>query len=183
MNAVDYLKLWEKHEVWKRLTNAKHQERFRRITSFLEGETFIDIGCAYGHSTYHLKSMMGGKWTGVDFDRSAVIKAKKLFPDIDFICLPDTAQIKTLPLFDGVVCSEVIEHVEHDQRLVDGLVSITGKMLVMTTPCKKVSSKGHLRVYSEEMLFKLFDNYRFNCIKHYPFFYVVCNKEGQNAGS
>lgn len=178
MNATDYLKLWEKHEVWKRLTNAKHQERFRRITSFLKGETFIDIGCAYGHSTYHLKKMVGGKWTGVDFDQTAIAKAKKLFPNINFIYLPDTAQIKTLPLFDGVVCSEVIEHVEHDQRLVDNLIAITGEVLVITTPSKKVKSKGHLRVYNVEMLFRLFENHpTFYCIEYHPFYYVVYDRK------
>jgi len=177
MNATDYLKLWEKHKVWERLACAKHQERFRKITSFLKGKTFVDVGCAYGHSTHYMKKMIGGGWTGIDFDKRAIKKAKELFPDIDFKYLPNIDQLKSLPIYDNVVCSEVIEHVENDQLLVDNLISITGKNLVITTPLKKVNSKGHLRLYNEEMLLKLFKNYsRFECIKAYPFYYMILRK-------
>lgn len=177
MNAEDYLKLWEKHQVWKGLKSAKHQERFRRITSFLRGKTFVDVGCGFGHSTYHMKKMIGGEWIGVDFGKRAVEQARINFPDIDFLYLSDIDRIKTLPTFDSVVCSEVIEHVEDDQLLIDSLIAITGKTLVITTPSKKVKSEGHLRLYTVEMLFELFkDNPTFCCIKYHPFFFVLYEK-------
>jgi len=174
MNATEYLKHWKRKKVWKRLEVAVHQNRFRKISSFLTGRTFIDVGCAYGHSTHHLKKMTGGSWTGIEFDADAAIKARGLFPDIPFIYLSDTDKIQTLSPFDGVVCSEVIEHVEHDQRLVDNLVAITGKTLVVTTPCAEVDDPGHLRLYTEEALSGLFKKHGpVECVKTSRFFYIV----------
>ena len=75
--------------------------------------------------------------------------------------------------FDGVVCSEVIEHVEKDQELVNGLIAITKKVLVITTPDREVNDPGHLRVYDKGMLEALFCGQRFKIHRIKPFFYVV----------
>ena len=177
MDAETYIDLWEKHKVWTHLEWPKHQERFRMIASFLRGEALADISCAFGHSTNYLKAMKGGKWTGVDFSAKAVDKAKENFPDIDFLYLAGIEHLKDLPQFDGVVCSEVIEHIEDDKTLIDGLISITKKTLVITTPCKRVSSVGDLRVYNEKMLSALFGEYpNVEYRKKDPFYYVVIKK-------
>lgn len=178
MNAKEYLEQhWIKNKVWKRLLVPVHQERFRMIASYLEGKTFADVGCAIGHSTFELSKKKVGKWTGIEFDLNAVLQARQMFPDIDFEYEADTGKLYRLNKFDGVVCSEVIEHVEHDQRLVDNLVSITEEVLVITTPCVKVNDPGHLRVYTEAMLKGLFKGHGpIEIKKTRRFFYVVFKK-------
>lgn len=179
MNATEYLEQhWIKRKVWKRLLVPLHQERFRMIASYLEGKTFADVGCAVGHSTFELSKKKPGDWTGIEFDVSAILKAKEMFPDIKFQYIANTGLLHTLPKYDGVVCSEVIEHAEHDQRLVDNLVAITGRTLVLTTPCVKVNDPGHLRVYTEEMLTGLFKGHGpIEINKTKRFFYVVYKRK------
>ena len=121
---------------------------------------------------------MPGTWTGIEFDATAIIKAKGFFPDIKFRHIADTGELHNLPKYDGVICSEVIEHVEHDQRLVDNLVAITRRMLVITTPCYEVDDPGHLRLYTEKMLRQLFKAHgEIEILKTRRFFYVVWRRK------
>ena len=90
MNAVDYLKEWEKHEVWNVYSTAKHRERFQRVSCLLAGSTFIDVGCAFGHSTHILASLRDGTWAGLDFWEEAVLEAKSCSPGSIFIIAQTT---------------------------------------------------------------------------------------------
>ena len=189
MDAEEYLTThWIKHKVWRNLTREKHQERFRTICSFLEGKTFIDVGCACGHSMIHMKKLCPGYWTGMDFSKQAILKAREFFPKYKFYYADDFDLLKETEgkKFDSVVCSEVIEHVEKDQKLFGELLSITKKVLVITTPNRHVGDPGHLRIYTEKTLMSLFfrrnksfDSWRFpevQVISHGKFFYLVINK-------
>ncbi|HZX09940.1 MAG TPA: class I SAM-dependent methyltransferase [Acidobacteriota bacterium] len=177
MNAKKYIEHWEKNKVWTHLKWPKHQNRFKTIASFLKGETFIDIGCAYGHSTYWLKKFRDGKWAGLDFSKKAIKIAKEYFKEMNFFYLENIENLKGFMQFDGVVCSEVIEHVEDDVSLVEGLLGITKKILVITTPCVKIDDPGHLRLYTEEMLHNLFKETNHKVYKRRPFWYVVVRKD------
>lgn len=152
MTAEEYLRNhWVAKQVWRRLEVPLHQERLRRCAEAVAGgSTFIDVGCALGHSTAILKKFCPGNLTG--FDNDVVIEeARRLFPGIEFIhSILDGAQ------WDGVVCSEVIEHVEDDADWVRTLWRITGKKLVVTTPAIPVKDPGHMRLYTEESLRALF---------------------------
>lgn len=177
MEAKDYLEShWIKNKIWTHLEWPKHQDRFRACVSYLEGERFIDIGCALGHSTNILKKFLPGNWSGLEFMQEAVDRAKELFPDISFYYSKDFNFLPTCGQFDGVVCSEVIEHVENDKALIEGLVNITKKTLVITTPNKRVNDPGHLRVYTEETLSELFDSHAFEIIRDGLFFYIILRK-------
>lgn len=178
MDATEYMLHWQRNRVWTHLNWPKHQARFKRIASMLynvDGR-FIDIGCAYGHSTLHLKKFHPGEWSGMDFTMDAVGKARELFPDLSWYFAPDFNLVAhTGARFEGVVCSEVIEHVAEDQELINGLARITKSHLILTTPDRHVSDPGHLRIYDDKMLYELFEKhvkfetkvYRFE-----PFYYV-----------
>jgi 2-polyprenyl-3-methyl-5-hydroxy-6-metoxy-1,4-benzoquinol methylase len=161
MTADEYLKHWKGREVWKRLVLPHHQERLRRCASYLPPdpagfvEGFVDVGSALGHSTAILRGLRPGRWTGVDFSREAIDTAARTFADIVFVYLEKVEELALLPRFAGVVCSEVIEHVEDDEALIRGLWAITGGTLVLTTPKRIVDDPGHLRLYSRETLDKL----------------------------
>lgn len=177
MDAEQYMNHWIKNKVWTHLKWPKHQRRFKTIAGFLEGETFVDVGCAFGHSTAEIEIFRSGAWTGIDFSKRAIERAKMEFPRIDFIYCEDFSLYDhTSRKFDGVVCSEVIEHVEKDWELIKGLLGITKKTLVVTTPNCKVSDPGHLRVYTEETLTELFKGTDFVIHQIGPFFYLVVRK-------
>lgn len=159
MNAQTYLEThWIKKQIWTHLLNPKHQDRLRRCAAYLEGsgERFIDVGCGLGHSTDIMRGFLPGQWSGLEFFAGAKPLAEKTFPDLEFYVAPDFNLLPVCGQFDGVVCSEVIEHVEDDRGLIRGLLEITRGRLVLTTPNRKVNDPGHLRVYTKEMLVDLF---------------------------
>jgi len=177
MKAKSYIEdHWIKNEIWAHLKHPKHQIRLRKCASYLEGKRFMDVGCALGHSTDIMKRFYPGNWSGIEFTDKAIEKAKQLFPDITFYYSADFNLLPICGKFDSVVCSEVIEHVENDEALVKGLIDITGKKLIITTPNVSVNDPGHLRVYTEKRLAELFAGHNFKIIKEGIFFYVVIKK-------
>jgi len=182
MDAKDYLEShWMKNEVWAHLLYPIHQERLRKCAEAVAGgKAFVDIGCGCGHSTAIMKGFCPGDWTGVDFGESAIVNARKFFPDIKFLyCL----KAEDIPKggWDGVVCSEVIEHVEGPDSFVRTLAEITapGGVLVLTTPNRKVCDPGHLRLYTRPTLEALFKGFpgTAEIRSEGRFFYVVARKE------
>lgn len=179
MNAQDYLEgHWIKNKVWKRLELPVHQERLRRCAEAVKGgRTFVDVGCGLGHSTAILRRFCPGEWTGVEFYDRAVQKASEIFPDIRFIKSLVNGDIAGFGTFDGVVCSEVIEHVEKPDDLIRMIWRITGKRLVVTTPCVKVKDPGHLRLYDVATLAAVFKGLRKVKIERSKrFFYILAER-------
>lgn len=179
MNAQTYLEEhWIKNKIWTHLSFSIHKERFKSCVSYLEGKTFIDIGCGLGHSTDIMKTLSPGDWSGLEFWEGATEAAKMLFPDIKFYHSESFDLLPVCGKFDSVVCSEVIEHVGYDQDLVNGLLAITKKVLVVTTPSVEVNDPGHLRVYTVKTLRKLFEGFDFKIVKSPVFFYVIVRTGG-----
>jgi len=173
MDVDSYIKHYEKRKNWTHLEWPKHQARLRRCSSYLEGWDFADVGCAFGYSTYYLSTFKPGYWTGIDFSKRAIKGASKNFPDIKFKFLDSIGDLGKLDSFDSVVCSGTIEHIEDDKALVKGLLEITQKKLVITTPCVPVVAVGHLRLYDEEMLTNLFSGLYYEISKDDYSWYVV----------
>jgi 2-polyprenyl-3-methyl-5-hydroxy-6-metoxy-1,4-benzoquinol methylase len=98
-----------------------------------------------------MKRFCPGNWTGYDMSEKVIAQARALFPGIEFI-----TEFMEGRKWDGVVCSEVIEHVEDDAAWVKKLWDITRSRLVVTTPAVNVKDPGHLRLYTAPMLEKLF---------------------------
>lgn len=182
MKAKEYLENhWIKNKIWTHLEWPKHQNRLRMCTSYLEGEKFIDVGCGLGHSTYHMKKFLSGNWSGMEFWKGAVVQAKKLFPEIKFYYSEDFNFLPVCGKHDGVVCSEVLEHVEEDRELIEGLLSITKDTLVITTPSHAVNDPGHVRLYNEAMLADLFRGTQFNIHRDKPFFYIIVKQKREHS--
>jgi 2-polyprenyl-3-methyl-5-hydroxy-6-metoxy-1,4-benzoquinol methylase len=184
MNAAEYLAIWRKHKVWNKYRTASHRQRFKKISSLLTGLTFLDVGCALGHSTHLLASLWEGegRWAGMDFAGDAILEARWLFPQYDFYYSPDYAMTEAVShrQFDTVVCSEVIEHVEPDRLFVEELMKLVGQRLVMTTPCQAVKATGHLRCYNRKTLNRLFRGIDYTVEEEDRFFYITI---GGNNGS
>jgi 2-polyprenyl-3-methyl-5-hydroxy-6-metoxy-1,4-benzoquinol methylase len=92
-----------------------------------------DLGCGRGWITDILSRF--GDPVGVDFSADAIALAKSSFPNIAFVCanvLDFIAETK----FDVVVSSEVIEHLDEQERYVRVIADILapGGFLIMTCP-------------------------------------------------
>ncbi len=176
MNASKYMtEHWIREKVWRNLNNPKHKHRFRQIVSYLEGSLFLDVGCACGHSTNIMRSLHLGQWEGLDFSIEGILEAKKNFPDLDFSYAPSIRSV-TCQLYDSVVCSEVIEHVEDDDEFLTHLWRLTDKVLVVTTPNKEINDPGYLRVYDKAMLETLFHNLPHEIELVGAFWYIISRR-------
>lgn len=177
MDAEHYIvEHWDKGGIWTHLSKARHQKRLKKCASYLEGSRFLEVGCAFGHSTNYLKTFRPGDWTGIDFSETAIRRARELFPDIRFYYSKDFNFFPICGKFDSVICSEVIEHVIDEKGLVLELIRVTEKLLVLTTPLKKVSDPGHIRVYNEVALSELFEPYNVEIERDYPLFYLILRR-------
>ena len=173
MNADTYLKHHTTKQIWKHYGWPRHQFRFKFCSDKLKGKTFIDVGCLFGHSTDILSKLCLGIWSGIDFTEVAIIRARKLFPNIVFYYSQNFNLLPICGMYDSVVCSEVLEHVSNDKALVDGVMQITKQIAVFSTPCKKVNDPGHLRVYTKESLQELFSAYDYVIEKQAVFFFIT----------
>ena len=197
MKASEYLEShWNPNTIWTHLEWPKHQIRLKRCTDFLKGKTFCDVGCGLGHSTEIMSRFKKGKWHGIEEENLFVKNLKvfggvysggimgianHVFKDIEFYAAndPEPGRRQQDLKFDSVVCSEVIEHVKKDKQFIANLLRMTKKVLVMTTPCKKVNDPGHVRLYTEESLKAVLDYLKvknYQILKEFPFFYIVVNK-------
>jgi len=158
------------------------------MASYLKGKIFLDAGCAFGHSTVALKKLCPGKWTGLDFSGRAISRARGIFPEKEHgIKFKYSANFDLLLKlnewfgegfegFDSVVCSEVLEHIDEDWKLFQGLMRITRNFLAISTPCIPIDDPGHIRLYTKDSLSELFEvkNKRFGyeITEDRPFFFV-----------
>lgn len=175
MTAAEYLKHWKKAKVWKHLLWPKHQRRFRQCASLIDGNTFLDVGCVFGHSTDHLNHFKPGNWAGLDFVEEAIVMARKIFPKYEFIYSPDYKMAEALAgrMFDSVVCSEVIEHIEEDARFCSELLRIARKRIILTTPNIPINDPGHLRIYTSDSMEALFPGHECKVVTDDIFFYMT----------
>lgn len=180
MSVDNYIEQhWIKNRIWEHLSWEKHQLRLKICAGYAaeDSASYADIGCACGHSTSILKMFRPGNWIGIDFSARAIAEAKRLFVDIDFLHFKSFAELAQSGLsFDSVVCSEVIEHCADEQGLVSALIAIARKRIVLTTPNRRVSDPGHLRVYQREQLSSLFSAIKHRIIELDPFFYLIGEK-------
>ena len=176
LSADQYLDHWIKNQIWTHLEWPKHQQRFKTIAQHLKGKAFLDVGCAFGHSTEQLKKFRPGVWHGLDFSKRAIVKAWEFFPAMTFYYAENFDLSRcTQRMFDSTVCSEVLEHIDEDWKLLQGLMRITRKVLVISTPCIPVDDPGHIRLYTKDSLSELLGankRYHYEIIEDNPFFFA-----------
>lgn len=86
----------------------------------IENKTFLDIGCAEGYYPYLMDMMGAVKSVGIEIDKKKVEKAK--FRNIDVI-ERDATIFNLNEKFDCVLCSEVLEHVDNSQLIVNNVAN------------------------------------------------------------
>ena len=64
-------------------------ETYHAVFDYLEKKptkSLLEIGCGFGVSTWIMKEAVSNKTIGLDISKEAIITAKKLFPEVEYIC-------------------------------------------------------------------------------------------------
>jgi 2-polyprenyl-3-methyl-5-hydroxy-6-metoxy-1,4-benzoquinol methylase len=150
-----YKKLFVENNNWNTINpNDEEILRWKIIKDFVESinlkddfnnNFILDLGCGRGWLTNLLSNY--GKIIGVEPIKPVVDYAKKIFPEITFICgtSKDLLKNKNSKKFNLIVVSEVIEHIpdkNKDEFIKDltRLIENNG-FLIITTPRKEAQKE------------------------------------------
>ena len=107
------------------LVAAEHVARYTWASAFCSGRRVLDAGCGAGYGSELLNSAGAAEVVAVDSSEAALQLARAAVSpgvtcelgDVTELPYPDDS-------FDGVVCFEVIEHVEDPERVMDELARV-----------------------------------------------------------
>ena len=168
------------------------------------GMRVLDAGCGGGRHLCESFRMSGVDVAGVDLNRDDLVKAKGFLmlmaKEQKGRWLIAQADVTKLPfasgIFDAVICSEVLEHIEDNRTAVAELVRVLkpGGDLVVTVPrfgperiCWALSRAyhrepgGHIRIYRKGELLSLLERAGTRCRRiryrhglHAPYWWLRC---------
>ena len=109
--------------------------RVRRLAKLMPGKRLIDVGSNIG-CLVEAGRRLGLDAVGVELNRTLIDFAHETYPACRFIAAPIEEAALDGARFDGVYCSEVIEHVPDQDRFVAAIAAllVPGGVLYLTTP-------------------------------------------------
>lgn len=134
MTTDNYRKHTHTNPIQKFLIERFYKEFINDIRE-LQPKTILDVGCGEGFTLERLrKQKIGERLEGIDYLKTAIDIGKKEHPKL--ILKHGTAY--ALPYkdntFDVVICSEVLEHLEHPEKALEELRRVTKKYAVLSVP-------------------------------------------------
>ena len=134
------------------------REKSNEIFRMLEGKKILEIGCGTGN-LLNLLQNYNFELHGSDYSKDYLTKAKLKNPNIEFFQgdLTDTNMwSKHQQVFDSIICSEVLEHLEDDLRalqIINSLLKTNGVLIITVPALMSLYSEfdkniGHYRRYS-----------------------------------
>jgi len=126
--------LKNKNYFFRHLARARYDTIVRCLEK-INPVSCLDAGCGDGVLEYCISNRMPGlKKTGFDISRPNITEAVRMNPAGTFI----QADGRHIPfgdsVFDAVVCSEMLEHLEEYAECLDELSRVTKQYLIITTP-------------------------------------------------
>lgn len=158
------------------ITGVHHLIRYlwaiKAIIDLDSVNTILDIACGSGYGSYLIaKNNPSKRIIGIDYDRGAIRHAQRnyILPNLEFKIGNITRWGETLDktIFDCMMCFDVIEHIEHREIVMEGLVEHLNERgyLLFSTPCGSSPNKlqtrwGHHRLkYSRASLYDFLKRY------------------------
>ena len=156
----------------------------------LRGLEFLEVGCGLGYFSKKAFTL-GARVTGIDVGENLINKSKQKVPQGKFF----VASISNLPFkdetFDMVLCTEVIEHVENQNKGFKEIYRVlkTDGLFVITTPNKIFKTlfdflslvgirpyHGHEKWFYSWQFKKILTKTGWRIIKKYYFNFLYPNK-------
>ncbi|PHR53152.1 MAG: hypothetical protein COA47_17080 [Robiginitomaculum sp.] len=96
---------------------------------------FLDVGCNAGFACEAARHL-GFAATGIEVSSDTISAARRIFPNCSFAQQSVQDHAKSGALYDLVLCSEVIEHLNEVHGFLDALGQLVrpGGLLILTTP-------------------------------------------------
>lgn len=124
---------------FSRIVDLKRLQFITRSVSSISKEEgiILDVGCGNGLISHQLGAL-GYKIHGIDISRKAIERAKSLnkLNNVCFFLKSAEELEESGTLYDAIVCSEVLEHLENPISLLNKLHSLLKKdgVLIVTVP-------------------------------------------------
>lgn len=128
------------HQKRLRFIEAQLGEQLLRLGKAPEAMEILDVGCGTGVMITRPLALQGFRLTGLDIDSTSIERAARLnfephLPNLAYVtgALEEQPWIRS---FDAVICSEILEHVEDPDRLINRLKGCLkpGGLLLVTVP-------------------------------------------------
>lgn len=144
MHATDNYKKHTSSSKLQQKLLGKFNEALLAEAKELSPKTVLDVGCGEGFTLEMLRTNgVGESLEGVDFLDRAIELGKKEHPKLKL----KQGTIYDLDYkdntFDLVICSEVLEHVEHPEKALQELVRVTKKNLLLSVPNEPIFMLGN----------------------------------------
>ncbi len=133
-NTDNFRKYTSKNPLQKYLINNFLEKLFFCIKD-LPVKTVLDAGCGEGFILSEFKNRnIGNDLEGIDFSEEALAIGRKMFPYLEL----RKEDIYNLPYednsFDLVICTEVMEHLENPDKVVDEIMRVSKKYCLFSVP-------------------------------------------------
>lgn len=121
----------------------EHWHRYAWARPLAAGRRVLDAACGEGYGSA-LMARSGGRVLGLDLDVGTVEHARRRYGDVPGLVFEqaDATALDHLPdaSFDLVLSFETLEHVQEQERLLDGFARLLapGGLLLVSTPDKRV---------------------------------------------
>lgn len=135
----------------------------KKISNYLKGD-ILEVGCGIGNFTGKLTGF--GRVTAIDIDSQHLKDTKNYLQkkaEIGYGDIEKPEYFFREKKFDSIVCVNVLEHIENDQRALKNMYSLLkdGGFLILLVPAHEFlygkidKSIGHFRRYNKDSLKKI----------------------------
>ena len=133
--ATDNFKKHSSKNPLQRFLIGKFLDILISETEALHPKKILDAGCGEGFTLERLRTRsIGQVLKGVDLQQKAIELGRQVHPQLDM----QQGSVYELPFendtFDVVICSEVLEHLEHPEKALKELGRVTRKYIVISVP-------------------------------------------------
>ncbi len=142
-----------------------------------EINTVLEAGCGEGEVSFHVYDHFNGgkKQEAFDISAKVVEEASRRNPNIEFSS--GDIYVENRGVHDLVLCCEVLEHMDHPEKVIPKLLDQSGKYLIISVPREPIwrilnmargkylkdfgNTPGHVQHWTSNGIKKVFRDY--NC--------------------